>query len=325
MKITIITNDYYPMNGGISAHITELTAGLARNHRVHVIHEPNLLKASMALKNSEEDIVIASTFWYGGLLCYLFRKKYILLNYGSDIMRWGRFPRNIIAKQIMKQAIKIVTISQRSLIENVKITGNATEYNFQIVPPPVAIPLFQSGKELARKELGIKQKAKVIVSIGRLIERKGFHLLAEAVKDLPCELYIIGEGPYKDKIPQYNNVHLVGYVNDDRKHQYLEACDLFAMLPIDLKDDIEGFGIVYLEAALHGKPIIGSNQGGVVCAIDKMPVRYITDGTVPTAKYIINHVLGGKMNGRANKLYVYEHYNKHRIADQVMEGILWYL
>jgi phosphatidylinositol alpha-1,6-mannosyltransferase len=47
----------------------------------------------------------------------------------------------------------------------------------------------------------------------------------------------------------------------------LAACDVFAMTPQSLGPDVEGFGIVYLEAGLFGRPAIGSRSGGVTDAV----------------------------------------------------------
>lgn len=320
MKITIITNDFPPIGGGISEYISNLEYGLfLLGHDVEIICEQNIKEAYKKLKNSKEDLVIASSFYFGGLLSYLLKKNYILINYGSDIIRWGKFPRNLIAKQIMLKAKKIVTISARSLVENVKILGNTNHYNLEVIPPGVIPNFMEKEKRELRIELGIPLRRKMVLSIGRLIERKGFHLLIDAVEDLDCDLYIIGDGPFRYNLTEYPNVHLLSSRNDTDKYKYLQCCDLFAMTPIDLKDDIEGYGIVYLEAAGQGKPVLGTKAGGVPDAIENLPVHYLVNPNVFDIKMGILKALTLNKKGTANREYVIKNHDWIKIAERVIK------
>jgi glycosyltransferase involved in cell wall biosynthesis len=58
--------------------------------------------------------------------------------------------------------------------------------------------------------------------------------------------------------PARGHVHVWGTVDEECKHRLLGACDVFA-----LPSQVDTFGIVFLEAWLHGKPVIGANAGGI--------------------------------------------------------------
>jgi len=117
----------------------------------------------------------------------------------------------------------------------------------------------------------------VLITVSRLVERKGHLLVLEALKLLLKKGYkikylIIGEGEFKQKISDYinennlsNNVFLCGYVSfEDLKYFYYSA-DLFVMPSFEIteKGDVEGFGISFLEANICSLPVIGYNSGGI--------------------------------------------------------------
>ena len=66
-----------------------------------------------------------------------------------------------------------------------------------------------------------------------------------------------------------NNSHVkfLGAIDDAEKDLWLKNCDIFIMPSRDINGDVEGFGIVYLEAALAGKPVIAGRSGGVSDAV----------------------------------------------------------
>lgn len=132
-----------------------------------------------------------------------------------------------------------------------------------------------------RSKYQIPEKAIVILSVGRLVRRKGFdraieHLPALLAQDIDIYYIICGKGAIESELRELaakldvsSRVIFAGYVPDEKLASYYAACDLFSMLTFfDSKDkSIEGFGIVYLEAGYFGKPVIASRAGGVQDAV----------------------------------------------------------
>jgi glycosyltransferase involved in cell wall biosynthesis len=114
-----------------------------------------------------------------------------------------------------------------------------------------------------------------LLFVGRLVERKGVHLLLDALAALPAErpvvLRVVGDGPERPRLQAQaerlglaDRVVFHGFVSREELEARMEACDCF-VLPavVDAKGDTEGLGVVLLEAMSYGKPTIASAAGGI--------------------------------------------------------------
>ena len=121
---------------------------------------------------------------------------------------------------------------------------------------------------------------KVLLTVGRLIERKGVvHFLTEVMPRIVAQrqdicYLIVGEGPQRELIEtRIASLHLedyvvlVGRVDDDTLRAAYHLCDLFVMPNIPVQHDIEGFGLVALEAAAAGRYVVASRLDGIPEAI----------------------------------------------------------
>lgn len=123
-------------------------------------------------------------------------------------------------------------------------------------------------------------RAPVLLTIGRLVERKGHDIVLRALeivwREVPdLKYFIIGNGPYGTRLKVLKNtlscreqVQFLGELTDDETSAWLSLATIFIMTPRTLPNgDVEGLGIVYLEAGYAGKPVIGSYSGGVPEAV----------------------------------------------------------
>ena len=133
---------------------------------------------------------------------------------------------------------------------------------------------------LCRSELnGLGITGKFILAMGRLVQRKGFDLAVEAFADIALEfpevnLVIAGEGVARGDIECSirtqnisNRVRLTGEVTMQQKRALYQSCEFFVMPNRPLPGDMEGFGIVFLEANIFNKAVIGGDNGGVPDAV----------------------------------------------------------
>jgi len=116
-----------------------------------------------------------------------------------------------------------------------------------------------------------------VLSLCRLVERKGIDDLVEAVAGLPdISLWVVGDGPERQRLERLVREHgiddrvaFVGAVDHDMVVDYYRGADVFAMPSVHLRDDgdVEGLGLVFLEAQQLGLPVIGTDSGGIPEAI----------------------------------------------------------
>lgn len=134
--------------------------------------------------------------------------------------------------------------------------------NIQVIP--LGIRSFHA-QPITRKELRVPDGAFLIVSIGRLIPRKGYDSLIDAVRKIQraC-VFIIGGGPLYASLEQHirdagveQRVRLLGQVDETYKQRILISSDAYISAAHH-----EGFGIVFLEAMEAGLPIIATTVGG---------------------------------------------------------------
>lgn len=124
-------------------------------------------------------------------------------------------------------------------------------------------------------------QAPILLSVGNLVERKGHDMVLRALPALlrrwPEITYVVaGDGPFRETLTAMayslgvaSCVRFLGRVHADLLPALYRICDLFVM-PSRFRAehcDVEGFGIVYLEAAASGKPAIGGRSGGTEDAI----------------------------------------------------------
>jgi phosphatidylinositol alpha-1,6-mannosyltransferase len=142
-----------------------------------------------------------------------------------------------------------------------------------------------------RKSYGIYAKP-TIVSVGRLVHRKGQDRLVEAMPRIlakvpDTQLVFIGEGPHRKVLEKLvsqlsldDHVTFIGRIHYSELPRYISMGDIFAMPSRSrfLGLEVEGLGIVYLEASACGLPVIGGASGGAPDAVKHGTTGYVVDG-----------------------------------------------
>lgn len=132
-----------------------------------------------------------------------------------------------------------------------------------------------------------------VVFVGRLIARKGLDRLIEAIallRDRNVALRVVGDGPRRAALEVHahelgiaDRVLFEGAVDDHARDLALAQAWCFAMPTRSEGGDVEGFGIVYLEAAMAGLPAIGGRGSGADDAIVDGVTGFLVDGSDPQA------------------------------------------
>jgi phosphatidyl-myo-inositol dimannoside synthase len=164
------------------------------------------------------------------------------------------------------------------------------------LPPGVDEKTFHpgSGGDAVRAKLGLTE-CPVIVCVSRLVPRKGQDTLIRAMPRVLAEvpdavLLIVGGGPYRGELEKLaasedtaGSVRFTGAVPWDELPAHYGAGDVFAM-PCRTRRgglDVEGLGIVYLEASATGLPVVAGDSGGAPDAVLDGETGWIVRGGVP--------------------------------------------
>jgi phosphatidylinositol alpha-1,6-mannosyltransferase len=143
-----------------------------------------------------------------------------------------------------------------------------------------------------RAELGLSDKS-VIISVGRLVHRKGQDMLISSLPQIKAKipnvhLLLVGVGPHQDyleklavKLGVTECITFIGRINYADLPKYICVGDIFAM-PSRSRFfglEVEGLGIVYLEASSCGLPVVGGKSGGAPDAVLAGETGVVVDGT----------------------------------------------
>lgn len=209
---------------------------------------------------------------------HAFRPRRLILTFhGSEILKFAGSPlRRLLAGQLIRHATRISTLTnytQELLVdhfphaaEKIYLTPGALRSDFAVVPP---------------RPVTTRDKV-IVLTVGRLHPRKGQLLTLRALQSLPgavrarLEYWIVGgesragyEAPLRSAAAEQPDlaVRFFGNLPDEELASVYERADIFAMTSVNLERSVEGFGLVYLEAAAHALPVVAHDVGGVSEAV----------------------------------------------------------
>ncbi|PIR93051.1 hypothetical protein COT99_02875 [Candidatus Falkowbacteria bacterium CG10_big_fil_rev_8_21_14_0_10_43_10] len=287
-KTLLFTLEYPPFKGGVANYYGNVVK-YWDDESIKVLTGKKLLKPHwifslwrlwQAVKKHRIQTVLVGHILPLGTVTWLLRKiikfDYVVFLHGMDLtfaMKSRR--KKWLARRILADAKKIICANSYAA----KIAGEIVNSGkVAVVNPGIEVRSMKS--EVRSDELKKKynlQGKKILLQVGRLVKRKGYdkviETLPEVLKQVPNLVYIIiGDGPELDNIKYSilnikDNVLILTDVNDEELEAWYDLCDIFIMPSRDMDGDFEGFGIVYLEANAHGKPVIAGDSGGVRDAV----------------------------------------------------------
>ena len=328
-KILCITNDFGPRAGGIESFVigliermpfgsvTVYTSSQAgspafdqawkKNFGVDVIRDKSKVllptpRVARATSRLAQEIGANSAFFGAAaplsILAPAIRRagveNIVALTHGHEVW-WAKVPPFKCAIRFMGRHTDHLTylgnftksaisrsLSKAATSQMVRIAPGIDTDHFS--PQPTAQQL--------RAELGLSKK-KVIVSVGRLVHRKGQDYLVRSLPTIltqhpDAHLLFVGEGPYREHLEKLvaerkleSHVTFIGRVQFKDLPRYICVGDVFAMPSRSRMAglEVEGLGIVYLEASSCGIPVVGGLSGGAPDAVLEGETGFAVDGT----------------------------------------------
>ena len=295
-KILFITRNYPPMVGGLETFSYHLIREFEKEHTIYKI----------TLGRSKIHLI-----WFFPFS--LFRSLFLVRKYGIRYIHLCDgvlSPVGILIKFITRRPVSVsvhglditfpLLIYQSliprclSLMDSVICVSRATRnecirrriprHKCKVIPNGIEPELFKvsqsenNTKKLLETILPVEVKGKkLLLSIGRLVERKGIGWFVEKVMpELKTKFYFLvaGVGPEMPAIKSIirakgltNCVFLLGNVSNRTRKRLYHTADIFVMPNIERGIDVEGFGIAAIEAGSCGLPVVASNLQGLRDAV----------------------------------------------------------
>ncbi len=375
-KILFVTNDFGPRAGGIETFVIGLIERLPKNSvivytsaqdasesydeawranfGVEVVRDrsrvllptPRVARAiSKVVRKTGVETAVFGAAAPLGLLAPAFRrygiKRIVALTHGHEVW-WAKvFPFSLALSRIGKFVDVLTYLGKFTKKEISSSLNFRSKETMQKLAPGIDTSHFAPhvGSSSLRMDLGLAN-AKVIVSVGRLVQRKGQDRLIQALpairRSIPsAHLLLIGEGHYRKKLETFamkagvqDSVTFVGRVKYRDLPRYMCVGDVFAM-PCRSRFgglEVEGLGIVYLEASACELPVVVGNSGGAPDAVLDGVTGLVVDGeNINQIAQAVTELLSdpekSRQMGIAGRQWIINEWSWDRWA-QVFRGVL---
>jgi len=321
----LVTNDFPPKVGGIQSYLWELWRRLPaeqvtvlaarqdgdatwddtqayrieRTRRRVLLPTRSLVGQIRSLaREVDAEIVLLDPALPVGHLGPGLGLPYGLIVHGAEIAMPGRtWPGRPLLRTTLRGARLIVAAGAYPAAEARRAAGRSLP--MVVIPPGVDVerfsPMDAAERSAARAALGVPADATLVVSVSRLVPRKGMDVLIGAAHQIAPErpdlvVVIAGDGRDRRRLERLAaggpaDVRLLGRLGDDALPSLYGAADLFAMLCRSRWRGLEqeGFGIVFLEAAACGVSQIAGASGGAGDAVVNGRTGLVVDPPQDTA------------------------------------------
>lgn len=252
---------------------------------------------------------VRAAAWFAGAksMCYV---------HGLDLIA-----NNLIYRSLFVPAIAgcDVLLANSSNTASLAEAAGVRREKVRIIHPGTDLPLMDriATRSLFRRKLGFGDQTPLLLSVGRLTRRKGIaefidQVLPNLIRRFPAlKLVIIGAEPThaikKDNITSQDllesakkhgledSLVLLGQVDEETLSAAYAASDLLIFPILPLPGDVEGFGMVAIEAAAHGLPTVAFAVGGVCDAVEDGVSGYLIEPLKyeEMERVITHHIVGG--------------------------------
>jgi len=247
-------------------------------------------------------------------LAKLVGSKSVILVHGLDLIVQSRLYHYFFLP-FLRRADLIIANSENTL--RLALQEGVPESKITVVNPGVDFPELILDKKQARQRLNTDSE-NILLSVGRLIPRKGLpdfirKSLPGIIRNHPDTLFFIAGSEPQDALRKnsisveqeiksalketglHQHVRLLGAVDEITLQYLLCSADVFIFPLVEVKGDVEGFGMVAVEAAAYGVPTVAFDCGGVSDAVqDGRSGRLVTPGDYASFTNRVLEVLTNK-------------------------------
>ncbi|MGZ6953444.1 MAG: glycosyltransferase family 4 protein [Acidimicrobiia bacterium] len=319
MTSLLVTNDFPPKIGGIQSYLWELWRRLppaettvmttsyggdhawdaqqafrvVRRRQKVLWPTPGLARDvdALAREVGADVVFVDPALPLGRIVPRLHSAPAVVVLHGAEITVPGRTPIRPLLARVLGSAAGVVAAGGYPLAEAQRAARASLPA--LVVPPGIDPGRFRPPRDdaeriEARAHLGLPVDARIVLGASRLVPRKGFDVLVDALGSLPGDVVvaIVGGGRDRRRLERRaeargvaDRVRFLGRVSDADLPVAHRAADVFAMLCRDRWGalEAEGFGIVFLEAGASGLACVAGRSGGSHEAVLDGETGYVVD------------------------------------------------
>ena len=243
-----------------------------------------------------KDVDLVHAHWLipQGIVQSFINKPYVVTGHGGDVTSLNSGIIKILKKRCLNRASKVTVVSQylESCVKEI-----ADIDDVEIISMGCQVSHF--GPQFRVENKFSQDGKKVVLFVGRLAEKKGVKFLIEAMQGIDAKLVIVGKGPLKTELEEQAHAlsidaDFIGAKTHEELKEIYASADVFVAPSVKGKDgDMEGLGLVNLEAMSSGLVVIGSRSGGIVEIVEDGVTGLLVDEKNSQQIHdAINRVLG---------------------------------
>jgi phosphatidylinositol alpha-1,6-mannosyltransferase len=314
MRVLWITGNFFPLTGGLETYVDRLVSVLRSHAEVALLTDgtqerpshpgidhfsaPHIARPSTSqqfdrsaaaiaaiAKDYVPDVIHLASAGMGVFRRFLPSESFVVATvHGNDLTApWQKTPGKQTIPSIVEglnACDRIIAVSGHTAA---LVRGAGIHTPLTVMTSGCDIDFFRplpEGVVRTREAYGVPRNVPVILTVGRLVARKGHETLLDAIQRLAVQVHwwVVGAGPQsehlRDIVARRNMqqcVSFLGRVSQAALLALYNACDLFVLTPEERRRehslDSEGFGLVFHEAMACGKAVIGSDVSGCKEAI----------------------------------------------------------
>jgi glycosyltransferase involved in cell wall biosynthesis len=350
MKILFITRKYPPSVGGMQLFARDLYSALGDkadmrlvkwggSNRALPLVLPYLgLRAVWELTRGGINVIHVQDGLLaplGYMLSKLSGKPFGIVIHGLDITYDSRVYR-LFVPWAVRRADVVFCISQAAA--NAAQQQGVAGSKIHVIPLAVTDELYgKSNRAELISQLQLPAGSHILLTVGRLVKRKGVawfidNVLPGLIKQYPGLIYlIVGEGAERHNIEaaikrggMAQNVRLLGRIGGSLYEAAYNGADVFVMPNINVPGDIEGFGLVLLEASSCALPVVAADTEGIRDAVqnDKNGVLVPAKDAVAFQREIGRFLADparAKQFGAGSRDFTLATYQSDKLADRYVD------
>ena len=265
----------------------------------------------------------------GVLLAQKYHKPLLVTIHGLDLyitLYRSKGCKNALI-YVFDEANRIITVSNKLR----KILEKELGYAEKIITISNGVSVNELGHVVRNKELRSNSNCRNLISVSYLIMRKGIEFNLRAFAELtikyPNVKYtIIGDGPEKahlealaSNLDKTNRVEFLGMLSHKEVLTHMAKADVFSLPSWN-----EAFGVVYIEAMAHGKPVVGCQGEGIEDFVEHGKTGMLVkpqdvDSLVDALDFLISHQEEANAMGQRARKHVLENYTWERNAEKTIK------